>query len=104
MRSSSNLREDDYGGSLQNPCPAAAGSGRCRPNVFGGDRVGVRLSPENRFKTTSAVTDPQTAFTYVAVALRPFNLAYVHVPRRRPSARNHTLPAAGKTLPLAAAT
>ncbi|MBK9445562.1 MAG: alkene reductase [Betaproteobacteria bacterium] len=78
LRSSTNLRDDDYGGSLQNRARPLLEVVGAVTSVFGGDRVGVRLSPENRFNDISDA-DPQTTFTYVAVALRPFNLAYLHV-------------------------
>ncbi|MFA7292763.1 MAG: alkene reductase [Rhodocyclaceae bacterium] len=78
LRSSSNLRDDDYGGSLQNRARLLLEVVGAVTSVFGGDRVGVRLSPENRFNDISDA-DPQMTFTYVAIALRPFNLAYLHV-------------------------
>ena len=78
LRSSTNLRDDDYGGSLQNRARLLLEVVGAVTSAFGGDRVGVRLSPENRFNDINDA-DPQTTFTYVAVALRPFNLAYVHV-------------------------
>lgn len=46
--------------------------------VVGANRVGVRISPVNPFNDISD-SDPQTLFNYVAKALSPFGLAYLHV-------------------------
>ncbi len=46
--------------------------------VWGADRVGVRLSPGSTFNDMSDANLEET-FTYVAEALNPFGLAYLHV-------------------------
>jgi N-ethylmaleimide reductase len=46
--------------------------------VWGGDRVGVRLSPWSDFSSMRD-SDPPATFNHAARALAPFGLAYLHV-------------------------
>jgi N-ethylmaleimide reductase len=47
-------------------------------SVWGGDRVGVRLSPLSKFGDI-ADSNPEALFTYVVKALNRFKLVYLHV-------------------------
>ncbi|MBW7900416.1 MAG: alkene reductase [Rhodocyclaceae bacterium] len=78
LRSSTNRRDDDYGGPVENRARLLLEVVRAVTDVFGADRVGVRLSPENRFNDI-ADDDPQATFEYAARALAPLGLAYLHV-------------------------
>ncbi|MDQ5905976.1 MAG: N-ethylmaleimide reductase [Pseudomonadota bacterium] len=78
LRSSANQRQDAYGGSLANRARLLLEVVAAVCEVFGADRVGVRISPLNRFNDIDDA-DPQTTFLHVANALRPFGLAYLHV-------------------------
>jgi N-ethylmaleimide reductase len=46
--------------------------------VWGGDRVGVRLSPRSDFNSMSD-SDPRATFGHAALVLAPFGLAYLHI-------------------------
>ena len=49
--------------------------------VWGADRVGVRISPINRYNDMRD-SNPQALFNHVGDTLRPFGLAYLHVMER----------------------
>lgn len=78
LRDSTNKRNDEYGGSIENRVRLLLEVTRAVVDVAGSDKVGVRISPLNPFNDISD-SDPQKLFNYVANALSPFNLAYLHV-------------------------
>ncbi len=78
LRSATNRRDDDYGGPVGNRARLLLEVMDAVIEVFGADRVGVRLSPENRFNDISDA-DPQATFGYVVDRLSPLGLAYLHV-------------------------
>jgi N-ethylmaleimide reductase len=47
-------------------------------DVWGADRVGIRLSPSGTFNDM-ADSNPEAIFTYVLTELSYFNLAYLHI-------------------------
>ena len=92
LRDGSNQRTDRYGGSIQNRVRFLTDVTRAVVDVWGGDRVGVRLSPRNPNNGMSD-SDPVATFSYAAYALNPLGLAYLHVlepvagPMAQPGAR-----------------
>lgn len=78
LRDSTNQRQDEYGGSLENRTRLLLEVTKAVVDVAGADRVGVRISPLNPFNDIKD-SDPQTLFNYVANSLSPFGLAYLHV-------------------------
>ncbi len=78
LRDSTNKRTDNYGGDLANRTRLLLEVTQAVVAVAGAGKVGVRISPLNPFNDISD-SDPQALFNYVATALRPFNLAYLHV-------------------------
>ncbi len=77
LRDGSNQRTDAYGGSLENRSRLLLEVTRAVADVWGANRVGVRLSPLNPFNDMHDA-NPQKTFEYVATALSPFGLAYLH--------------------------
>lgn len=77
LRDGSNQRTDEYGGSFANRARLLLEVTQAVVAVVGADRVGVRLSPVNPFNDMRD-SNPQALFNYVAEALNPFNLAYLH--------------------------
>lgn len=73
-----NHRTDTYGGSIENRARLALEVVAAVVDVWGADRVGIRLSPTNPGHDC-LTSDPQALFGYLADQLRPFGLAYVHV-------------------------
>ena len=78
LRSSSNHRRDDYGGSIANRARLLLEVMRAIAGEIGGGRTGVRLSPVT---PANDVRDdhPQALFEHVVRGLAPLGLAYVHV-------------------------
>ena len=78
LRDGSNHRTDAYGGSVENRARLLLEITQAVVEVWGSDRVGVRLSPSNTFNGMSD-SDPKATFSYAVQALNEFHLAYVHL-------------------------
>lgn len=78
LRDGTNKRTDNYGGSFENRARLLMEVTQAVIDVAGADKVGVRLSPVNPFNDMHD-SNPQALFNYVASALSPLNLAYLHV-------------------------
>jgi N-ethylmaleimide reductase len=78
LRDGSNRRTDAYGGSAANRARFLLEVTEAVTGVWGGDRVGVRLSPLNPFNDMRD-SNPADTFGYAAEALNWFGLAYLHV-------------------------
>jgi N-ethylmaleimide reductase len=77
LRDGTNHRTDQYGGTFENRARLLLEVTAAVVDVIGADKVGVRLSPVNPFNDMKD-SNPQAMFNYVANALNPFNLAYLH--------------------------
>lgn len=87
---SSNQREDDYGGSIPNRARFVLEVLAAMVAEAGGDRVGLKISPEMNFN--SILDDaPQATYTYLVEQLRGLNLAYLHVALLGTSVDYHAL-------------
>jgi N-ethylmaleimide reductase len=78
LRDGSNLRADAYGGSAQSRLRFLDEVLDAVCAVWPAGRVGVRLTPENRFNSMCD-SDPQAHFGYFLAQLSSRGLAYVHV-------------------------
>jgi N-ethylmaleimide reductase len=78
LQDSSNQRQDQYGGSFANRTRLLLEVLDEVIQVWGSDRVGVRLSPYGIFNDMSD-KDPVGLFTHVIEQLNPLNLAYLHL-------------------------
>jgi len=78
MKTGSNHRTDDYGGSIKNRARLLLEVMRAVVDDVGGSRVGIRLSPVTPANDVID-EDPQQLFDYVIHHLAEMNLAYVHV-------------------------
>lgn len=78
LQDGSNHREDDYGGPVENRARFLLEVVDAAISVWGGDRVGIKLSPSNTFYGMKD-SDPKATFTHVLKALEPKGLAYVHL-------------------------
>src|SRR3569623_1189303 len=83
LRDGTNKRTDQYGGSVENRARFLVEVTEAVVAVWGGDRVGVRLSPNTNFNDMFD-SDPRAIFGHAAKALERFNLAYIHVTRASP--------------------
>ncbi|MEM9536388.1 MAG: alkene reductase [Cyanobacteria bacterium P01_E01_bin.45] len=78
LRDGTNQRTDRYGGSLENRVRLLQEVTQAVVDVWGSDRVGVRLSPGGTFNDMSD-SDTVATFDYVVESLNHFNLAYLHI-------------------------
>jgi N-ethylmaleimide reductase len=78
LHDGSNQRTDKYGGSIANRARLLLEVIAAVIDVWGSDRVGVRLSPSGNFGTMFD-RDPHALFTYVVQQLDLLNLAYIHI-------------------------
>jgi N-ethylmaleimide reductase len=78
LKSGSNHRRDDYGGSINNRARLLLEVMRAIVNAVGGGRTGIRLSPVTT-ANDAYDANPQPLFEYVVRHLAPLNLAYIHI-------------------------
>lgn len=80
LRDGSNKRTGPYGGALPNRARLMFEVIEAVSQVWGSDRVGVRLSPLNSYNDMID-SDPVGLIAFLAQQLNDFNLAYLHVMR-----------------------
>lgn len=78
LKTGSNHRTDDYGGSIANRARLLLEVVAAVTEAIGGGRTGIRLSPVTPANDI-VDADPQPLFEHVAHALGRYGLAYVHV-------------------------
>jgi N-ethylmaleimide reductase len=78
LKRGSNLRRDDYGGSIENRARLLLEVMQAVTTAVGAGRVGIRLSPVTP-ANDAFDPDPQPLFDYVVRELATFKLAYVHI-------------------------
>lgn len=79
LRDSTNHRTDRYGGSVENRARFPIEAVTAVAEVWGPDRVGVRLSPLTRaVGDTPLDSDPQATYGHLARQLGRLGLAYLH--------------------------
>ena len=78
LRDGSNTRTDAYGGSFENRARFLLEVTAAVIEVWGADRVGIRLSPSGTFNDMTD-SNPEAFFVYLVEQLNPLNLAYLHV-------------------------
>jgi N-ethylmaleimide reductase len=76
--SSTNHRTDIYGGSVENRARFLMEVAETVSQIWGPDRVGVRLSPLGTFNDMGD-DDPEATYGYIAKALSEFRFAYLHI-------------------------
>ena len=82
LRSSSNHRDDLYGGTVANRARLLLEITRAVVDVCGPDRVGVRLSPHGSFNDVSD-NDPQRLYGYVFDQVAEIGVAYLSLIQAR---------------------
>jgi len=78
LRDGANKRQDGYGGPVENRARFLKEVMDAVVGVWGGDRVGIRLSP---FSNANDISDsnPQATFSYAIGLLNGYGLAYLHL-------------------------
>jgi len=80
LRDSSNKRTDIYGGSLENRSRLLTEVLSAVCEIWGNDRVGIRISPINSFQSMID-SNPEELTRFLCKKLNDFNLAYLHIMR-----------------------
>jgi N-ethylmaleimide reductase len=80
LRDGSNHRTGAYGGSIEHRARLMLEVLTAVSDVYGSDRVGLRISPLNSFNSMKD-SDPIGLSTWLATKLNEYNLAYLHVMR-----------------------
>jgi N-ethylmaleimide reductase len=79
IRDSTNKRTDRYGGSVENRTRLPVEVIEVIADIWGPDRVGIRLSPITRaVGDTPLDSDPQATYGFLAKRLGKLGLAYLH--------------------------
>ncbi|GHC78511.1 alkene reductase [Limoniibacter endophyticus] len=78
LRSGSNQRDDDYGGSIENRARLLFEVVEAIVDAIGAGKVGIRISPVTPANDASD-NDPQPLFEYVVRKLASYDLAYIHL-------------------------
>jgi len=92
LHDGANTRADAYGGSLENRTRFTIQVLRAMIDVFGADRVGLRVSPSSVFGGMGD-SDPHALYGYLAERLNDLGLAYLHVIEPRVSGADTVDPA-----------
>jgi N-ethylmaleimide reductase len=77
LQSRTNLRTDRYGGSIENRALLLTEITQAVIEVWGANRVGVRLSPYG-IANDSGEADPMPLYSHVIQSFNPLGLAYLH--------------------------
>lgn len=80
LRDGSNKRSGSYGGSIENRARLLLEVLAVTIETWGGDRVGLRISPLNSFNSMID-SDPIATYTWLANKLNDYNLAYLDLMR-----------------------
>ncbi len=78
LRDGTNRRTDAYGGPVENRARLLFDVLNAVVEVWGAEKVGVRLSPTNNFNDIRD-SDPDGTFGYVVERMNRYGLAYLHV-------------------------
>ncbi len=78
LRDGTNQRTDAYGGPVENRARLHLEVTSAAAEVWGADRVGIRLSPSGTFNDMSD-SDPSATFGYLVEKLSAHGLAYLHL-------------------------
>ncbi|MBK9212619.1 MAG: alkene reductase [Saprospiraceae bacterium] len=83
LAESSNQRQDNYGGSIENNCRFMLEVMQTLIDTIGGDRVGIKLSP---FQPYGGVVfnDPVATFNYLIDKLNKMDFAFVELMKKSP--------------------
>lgn len=90
LSSGTNQREDQYGGSVENRSRFILEVLKATVAEVGGERTGIKISPEMNFNDISD-ENPQETYTYLVDQLAGLDLAYLHVALFGTSVDYHSL-------------
>ena len=79
IRPNSNVRTDQYGGSIENRARFVLEVAEAVVAAIGKDKVGIRLSPYGVFNDMPLYPEMEADYTYLAGKLNALGLAYIHL-------------------------
>ena len=79
IRPNSNVRTDQYGGSIENRARFVLEVAEAVVAAVGKDKVGIRLSPYGVFNDMPLYPEMEADYTYLAGKLNALGLAYIHL-------------------------
>lgn len=79
LRDGTNKRTDRYGGSIENRVRLDLEVAEAVTGVWGGDQVGIRISPVTPHMGGISDSNPQPLFNHLVEELNCFGLLYLHV-------------------------
>ena len=79
IRPNSNVRTDQYGGSIENRSRFVLEVAEAVSAAIGKDKVGIRLSPYGVFNDMPLYPEMESDYAYLADKLNALGLAYVHL-------------------------
>lgn len=88
LQDGTNQRTDRYGGTIANRVRFLLEVTEAVCQVWGANRVGIKLSPSNTFNDMHD-SDPKATFSYAIEALNSFGLAYLHLMEPTPADSRH---------------
>ena len=80
LRSGTSHRTDSYGGSIANRCRLSLEVAQAVIQIWGADRVGIRLSPSGVFNDMHD-ENPMETFSHLLQELSKLRLLYAHITR-----------------------
>jgi len=97
LQDGTNQRTDEYGGSVENRARFLLEVTQAAIEVWGADRVGVKLSPSNTYNDMRD-SDPVQTFSFAVAALSKLGIGYVHIMEASASDLRH----GGNAIPVTA--
>lgn len=75
----SNIREDEYGGSIENRCRFVLEIAKAVVDAIGKDKVGIRVSPYGVASDMKHYPEIDQTYAYLAEKLNEIGITYIHV-------------------------
>lgn len=79
LRPTSNQRDDEYGGSVENRARFVRELVEQCIDTIGADKVGIRLSPYGVFNDMTVYDETEAEYTWLVDRLNPLGLVYLHL-------------------------
>ncbi len=79
LNPSTNIREDEYGGNIENRCRFAIELSQKISEAIGADKTGIRISPYGVFNDMALYEQIPQTFDYLVAELNKLELAYLHL-------------------------
>ena len=79
INTASNIRGDEYGGSIENRSRFALKVAQKVVDAIGAEKTGIRISPYGAFNDMGTFEDLEETYEYLARELAHLKLAYIHI-------------------------